>query len=313
MAYPTAAGIRYLGSDTMRMIPVMYSPEILVKFWSRAVSPAISNQSYIGQIKRQGDRVWVPGMPSFTVSDHRMGQNLDYEIPESTASYFDIDKGKSWSWSDLLLEEELTHVKNFKSQWTTACANDLQVAVDQDVLGTIPSQAHSSNYGNAAGAVSANIALGADGGTSVSVTEANAVTKMEECFQTLSEQNCPEDGEYWFAAPAWYITRLKISDVKNAALMGDGKSVLRTNRVGSLAGFTIYQSNNLTTTTDGAGATAWKILFGHKTALTFASRLTFNETVTNPFTFGSLNRGLMVYGYKTLKTEALGYLYAKPA
>jgi len=35
-----------------------------------------------------------------------------------------------------------------------------------------------------------------------------------------------------------------------------------------------------------------------------------NEHLINPDTFGMLHRGLQVYGYKTVKDEALGVLFA---
>ena len=68
-------------------------------------------------------------------------------------------------------------------------------------------------------------------------------------------------------------------------------------------------SNNIDTTTDG-DYTVFNCMFGHKCAITFASQLVKNESLKNPNDFGDLLRGLQVYGYETIKTEALGHLYA---
>ena len=44
---------------------------------------------------------------------------------------------------------------------------------------------------------------------------------------------------------------------------------------------------------------------GHKTAITFASQIAKVESLQNPNDFGTLVRGLNVYGYKVIKPEAL--------
>ena len=44
---------------------------------------------------------------------------------------------------------------------------------------------------------------------------------------------------------------------------------------------------------------------GHKSAITFASQITKVESLQNPNDFGTLVRGLNVYGYEVIKPEAL--------
>jgi hypothetical protein len=73
--------------------------------------------------------------------------------------------------------------------------------------------------------------------------------------------------------------------------------------------FMIYASNQIATTTDSS-TTVYNCLFGHPTALTFASQLIKNEILKNPDDFGDLLRGLQVFGYETIKTEAMGHFYA---
>jgi hypothetical protein len=45
-------------------------------------------------------------------------------------------------------------------------------------------------------------------------------------------------------------------------------------------------------------------------ALTFAAQLVKTEVIKNQKDFGDLMRGLNVYGYETIKTEAMGHFYA---
>jgi hypothetical protein len=43
MAYPIAAGVRQIGSDTMRYIPVIYSGKIMADYKSRTVLTQVTN------------------------------------------------------------------------------------------------------------------------------------------------------------------------------------------------------------------------------------------------------------------------------
>jgi hypothetical protein len=71
--------------------------------------------------------------------------------------------------------------------------------------------------------------------------------------------------------------------------------------------FTLYVSNLLASSADSAT----EIVFGHKSAIAFASQITKVENLPNPNDFGQLIRGLNVYGFKVVKPEALGWIHAK--
>jgi len=310
MAYPTAAGIRNIAASSMRYVPTIWSGKLLIKFYARTVCAAICNTDYEGEIKDQGDTVYIRATPTITINDHQKGQNLDYEQPESTPVTLLIDKGKSWSFGTNEVDDAQTDIKSYTEKWTEAASKDLKVAVDQDVLGNIYSDANASNYGASAGAISGDINLGVDGGASVELTKSNVLDKIVECGQVLDEQNVPDDGR-WMVIPAWMCSIIKLSDLKNVQITGDSVSPLRNGRIGEIDTFTLYKSNNLATSTDGDGDTATHIIFGTKHAVTFASQLLKSESLQNPFAFGRYYRGLQVYGYKTVKSEALGWLYAK--
>ena len=62
----------------------------------------------------------------------------------------------------------------------------------------------------------------------------------------------------------------------------------------------IYRSNLL----DVSGGVT-NIIAGHKSGLTFASQMLNSETLRAESTFGTLVRGLQVYGYSVIKPEAI--------
>jgi hypothetical protein len=110
--------------------------------------------------------------------------------------------------------------------------------------------------------------------------------------------------------PAWMRSLIMDSFIKDASLTGDGKSAVRTGRIGIVDRMELFTSNNILPVVEGS-VNCYSIPFGHKSALTFASQLVENEVIPNPNDFGQLMRGLQVYGYEVIKPESMGVLYAK--
>lgn len=307
--YPEAAGIADIGSSTMKYIPTIYSGKMLVKFYKATVLSAIANTNYEGEIKDQGDQVEIRALPDITINDHTKGQTLDYEQPTATAVSLLINKGKTWSFRTNLVDDAQTDLNDYHEQWSDVAMRQMKIEIDKDVVQNVYSDAHASNYGNSAGAISGDIAMGADGGVSVLLTKSDVIDKIVECGQVLDEQDIPEEGR-WMVIPAWMCSLILTSDLKDASLAGDGTSIIRNGRLGMIDTFTLYKSNQLYTTADSTANTCTFILYGTRHAITFASQITENENLQNPLAFGTLFRGLQVYGYKVVKPEALGVLYA---
>lgn len=308
--YPTAAGVRNIADTTMRYVPSLYSGKMLEKFYAKRVVPAICNQDYEGELKGQGDTLYIRANPDITVSTHYKGGAVVGEYPSSTAVTMLVDKGKKWAFVTDPIDDKQTDVKNYVEKWMDDAEKQVGIAIDTDVLGNIYSSAHASNYGATAGAISANINLGVESGTAVSLTKSDIVDKIVECGQVLDEQNIPDEDRY-MVLPAWACAMLKQSDIKNVSLTGDSVSPIRNGRWGVVDRFEIFMSNKLSTGTDSVAATCTDIIFGHRSAVTFATQITENENLKNPNGFGILYRGLQVYGYKVVIPSALGWLFAK--
>ena len=308
--YPAAAGIRNIGDSTMKYIPTIWSGKMLIKFYTNTVLTDITNTDYEGEIKAQGDQVEIRSLPDITINTHTKGQVLDYEQPVATPVSLLIDQGKSWSFATNYVDDGQTDIKNYTEMWSDVAMRQMKIQIDSDVLGNIYTDVHSSNSGNTAGAISGDIALGVSGGAAVTLTKSDVLEKIVDCGQVLTEQDVPEEGR-WMVIPAWMCSLILKSDLKDASLAGDGTSIMRNGRLGMIDTFTLYKSNQLATGTDNAAATCTFILFGTNHATTFATQITENENLKNPMSFGTLFRGLQVYGFKVIKPEALGVLFAK--
>jgi hypothetical protein len=115
------------------------------------------------------------------------------------------------------------------------------------------------------------------------------------------------------------------SNLAQAQFMGDASSVLRNGKIGMIDRFTVYVSNlvprgaagktwmNPNTGTDANSSGAVKrhaIIAGHKSAITFASQIAKVESLQNPNDFGTLVRGLNVYGTSVVQPNGLALLVA---
>ena len=114
--------------------------------------------------------------------------------------------------------------------------------------------------------------------------------------------------------PTWATFLLNNSDIKDASLTGEKPSLLvNGHRIGRVGNFMVHQSNLYTPIVDGgASATCYPIIFGHKSAITFASQLNdieYFDKLENDI--GKAMRGFQLYDWKTVKTESMGVLYVK--
>ena len=302
MAYPLAAGMpNYSGT----FIPTIWAGKLLEKFYDASVVPQISNTDYEGLISAQGDTVNIRTVPNVTIRNYSAGQPLQVERPDSPMVTLNIDQGRYFN---LVLDDvmEIQSDINLMNTWSSDASEQLKINIDTYVLANVAVDVAAVNKGATAGRLSANLNLGATG-AAVQLTKANIIDKLLEMGQVLDEQNVPETGR-WVVMPAWAIRLLKSSDIKDASLTGDGTSPLRNGRVGMIDRFTLYSSNLLPRYVDTNSP--FDIIAGHKVGLTFATQITKTETLRSETTFGTLMRGLQVFGMKVVKGDALVRLYA---
>ena len=227
------------------------------------------------------------------------GQTLTVENPDKPKIQLVIDKGEYFA----CIEDDVDKVQadiNMMDNWSKDASERMKIKIDQNVLAAIVADVAAENEGNAAGRISGNIDLGTTG-TVVALSKSNVLDYIVDMGTVLDEANCPE-GNRFLVIPAKMAGMIKKSDLKDASITGDGTSVLRNGRIGMIDRFTIYMSHNLP-----VASGKYDIIAGHKMGFTFASQMTEMETIRSETTFGNIVRGLQVYGYKTVKPEALAH------
>lgn len=291
-------------------IPEIWSGKLVEKFYSSTVLAAISNTDYEGEIRNQGDRVRIRTKPTITIRDYRADGALELERPEGNDLTLYIGNGKYFN---TILDDvmDVQSDLNALSMWSDDAAQQLKIKVDTDVLGGILGGMVAANKGTGAGAITSSINLGATTTPLATVARSPSVGQVEildvilRMGQALDEQNIPEDGR-WVILPVWACALLKFSDLRQAYLTGDSVTPMRNGRLGMIDRFTIYSSNLLPAgVAGGLAAGEFAIYAGHAHGLTFASQISKVETLRSEMTFGTILRGLQVYGYQIVDGSAL--------
>jgi len=290
-------------------VPEIWSGKLIEKFYAATVLAAISNTDYEGEIRNMGDKVKIRTKPTIQIRDYTLDMALTVDRPSGTTVELTIDNAKYFN---LVLDDimRLQSDMELLSMWSDDAAEQMKITIDTSVLANIYAAIAADNKGATAGIVSDNINLGVSG-TPLIVTAANVTDVIVDMGTALDEQNIPETGR-WLVIPPWFGGLIKKSDLSNASISGDGVSLVRNGRLGMIDRFTLYSSNLLPKVTDTTHKVTY-ILGGHNAGLTFASQLSNVETLRSEATFGTLLRGLQVYGYKVLDGTALVGMYAAPS
>lgn len=322
-------------------IPTIWSGKLNAKFYATTVFGEIANTNYEGDIKNIGDKVVINNIPSVTINDYTVGNTLNYEVPAPNKIELDISKAKYFgvNVSDVL---EYQSQPKLMDMFTNDAAKQMAINIDTDLLknsvDTVAGWSKSAspsatgvgiNAGTKAGVRSGGFNLGGAGGTynastnpfggaPLTLDNTNVVSTITTLASVLDEQNVPDTDRFLVISPA-VRNLLMSSPLSQAYLTGDAQSILRNGKIGTIDRFTVYVSNllpsaaagqNFDGSTTGTGisanAVARKcIIAGHTTAISFASQIAKVESLQNPNDFGTLVRGLNIYGYKTIKPESL--------
>lgn len=305
----TAAGpSSYSGT----FIPEIWSGKLIEKFYDATVLAAISNTDYEGEISNYGDTVHIRTRPNIAIHDYTPDTELQVQRPNTPVVDLTIDYAKYFN----VVVDDVWEVQSdmeMMDMWAVDASEQLKIIIDTEIMELeLLGSASADTSGATAGRISQNINLGI---TTAPVTlvannpgagERTVIDLLVDLGQALDESNVPETGR-WVVLPAWVCALIKKSELRDASLTGDGVSMLRNGRLGMIDRFTIYMSNLLPS---GAGVTGLAagetaIFAGVSSGLTFASQMTRLETLRSERTFGTLLRGLQVYGAGVIKDDVI--------
>jgi hypothetical protein len=137
--------------------------------------------------------------------------------------------------------------------------------------------------------------------------DTNAYEQLIDLGVKLDNQNIPREGR-WVIIPPWYEGAL----LKDQRFVNFGTPATNERLMNAMvkraAGFDIIKSNNVATT--GGLGVKFKIMAGHSMAITFAETISEVEAYRPEKRFADAVKGLMLYGSKTVRPNALVTLTA---
>jgi hypothetical protein len=330
-------------------IPTIWSGKFVEKFYDATVLGAIASTDYEGEIRNYGDTVNIRTHPTITINAYSANQALTVQRPSSPLVQLQINSGAYFNTvlDDVM---EIQADVDLLSNWADNASEQMKVYVDTAILAvtSIGNNVSATNQGTAAGNFSGSINFGYSANTLVAAatygvplslasvsqgtgsgnTNTNARSILNyiiDAGQALDENRVPETGR-WIVLPAWAAAMVKRSNFQQAYLTGDAVSIARNGRLGMIDRFTVYVSNLLPIGNAGNAqmtGTAYPVLatglaageyasyFGHSLGLTFASQMTKVETLRSESTFGTLMRGLQVWGFQVVNPTLVGYAVLK--
>lgn len=292
-------------------VPEIYSKKVQIALRKASTVEAICNTDYMGEIKSFGDTVNIVEEPQISTGSYTRGLATPATTISDAELVLTINQANYFSFQIDSLEKRFGHI-NFADIASNNAAYKLKDVMDAEVMSNMYTSAIAATavltpVGVAAselifGKVAAPIDIGH--GTS----EVDPLNFMSSAAQVMDENNNPEDGRWFVAAPNFYN---QLADTASKLLSVDynaGKGSLRNGLVASglVRGFAMYKSLNTFKQTIAAVANTPSVLFGHMRSTSCAAAMNTVEAFRSPTTFADQVRGLHVYGRKVLSTASVG-------
>lgn len=303
MSVAVSGGHPQYGTDgSTGLVPELFASEFNIEYWATTLLPQITTGKFYEGLLQQGDKVTIPTEPTITITDYSKGAELDIEVPTSTPITMTVDRAKYFNIALDSIDEKQSHLK-LASKYVEVAMRQMKQDIETQFLADIFGSAHASNQGLTAGAISSSFDLGtlADPQQLTTSTVVDVVTRVRA---VLAEQNAFMPGKVWMIIPEWARYTLVNSELRQAYLTGDSKSVLRSGLLGEIDGINIYTSNLLPSANNGSNDVFY-CMAGNMDAISYIAQLSMSEKMRSEKTFATLFRSLMVYDWKVRKPEGL--------
>jgi hypothetical protein len=153
--------------------PVIYSKQAQIALRKTAVTNAITNNSYFGEIANQGDTVRIQKEPDVTVNALERHTGISVEKLDDTDFSLTIDKANYFAFKMDDIEEQFSHV-DFTSLAADRAAYKMADKMDEEVLGYL------SGYTGGAGSWAVNTTASGDkANSSAGTDELLAANKLD--------------------------------------------------------------------------------------------------------------------------------------
>lgn len=275
-------------------IPELWSARLLQGLEKSHVATNLVNRDYEGQIRNQGDKVNINTLSDVAIKTYT--PNSDIASPDdltTTKQQLEITEADYFN----IQLDDVDRVQAAGELMDTAMRNvayKMNDRTDSFILGKIASGVDS---GNIIGTTEIPI----------QVTKNNIYESIIEMRTKLDKANVPTSGRTIIIPPEIYALLLQDERfVKSDAVAG--QNVLVNGLVGRVAGFDVFESNNVVYDTNNK---FWKVTAQVRTATTFAEQIVKTEAYRMEKRFSDAVKGLHVYGAKVTDGTQIAELVCK--
>ena len=275
-------------------IPELWSARLLQGLEKSHVATNLVNRDYEGQIRNQGDKVNINTLSDVAIKTYT--PNSDIASPDdltTTKQQLEITEADYFN----IQLDDVDRVQAAGELMDTAMRNvayKMNDRTDGFILGKIASGVDS---GNIIGTTESPI----------QVTKNNIYESIIEMRTKLDKANVPTSGRTIIIPPEIYALLLQDERfVKSDAVAG--QNVLVNGLVGRVAGFDVFESNNVVYDTNNK---FWKVTAQVRTATTFAEQIVKTEAYRMEKRFSDAVKGLHVYGAKVTDGTQIAELVCK--
>ena len=273
-------------------IPELWNARLLFALEKNHVATNLVNRNYEGEIKNAGDTVHINTLGAVSVRTYAQGTDLTYDALATTDQQLEIDQQKylAFALDDV---DKAQAAGDIMDTAMGRAAYSLADVSDAFLLGKIAAGGASANY------------VGSSG-SPVALTKSNIYENIVALRTKLDKQNVPTQGRTLVVPPEAYA--LLLQDERFTKVDATAESAIVNGLVGRVAGFDIYESNNVVKSADATPV--YTITAQIADATTYAEQIIKTEALRPEASFSDAVRGLHVYGAKVTRPEAIATLFA---
>lgn len=272
-------------------IPTVWAARVEVPFRGALAfnQPGVCNRDYEGDIADAGDSVRIGMVGDPTIGSYTPNSDLTIEALDDASTTLLIDQSPYFAFQIDDVDDAQTKPKLSVPALSQA-AYKLADTQDEYIAGL---------YAQAGSSVGSSGSPKTDLGTG-----GNAMKHLMAASTALSDAGVPHAGR-WAVIPPWFHASLLLDSNLAGTGSADAEGRIQNGVIGRLAGFTLIESNNVSN--DG---TTWRILAGTDRAITVADQISKVEAGRMEKRFADYVKGLLLYGAKVVRPEALVTIYA---
>lgn len=266
------------------------------------VAMAVCNTKYEGVIAQYGSSVKIPVIGDINVGNYSKNTDITIQTLDSSSGILNIDQQKYFAFNidDIDAKQsivDLASVAADRAGYTVA--NEIDKYLFQVTMSGCALQGSTYSLGTAASPISVSY----DGVASGSIHVYQALGQLSK---VLSQNHVPQVGRF-AVIPSWMEMQLVQAGIISKSTADEG--AYTNGKVGKVLGFDIYVSENLI----NASSNATEMYAGITDATSFAGQINSVEYDRIEKQFGSLVKGLAVFGAKCTRPKALAKLICSPA